>query len=72
MTMPTSQDNLARFLTTAQIRQLWGNCSHMTIERKLRSDPNFPKAMRLGRIRLFRLEDIESYERSKIVGSNPV
>jgi hypothetical protein len=44
----------------------------MTIERKLRSDPNFPKAMRLGRIRLFRLEDIESYERSKIVGSNPV
>jgi predicted DNA-binding transcriptional regulator AlpA len=56
-----------KYLTLNQLRERWGNCSHMFVERRLKSDPTFPKPMKLdGRVRLFALDAIEAYERSKI------
>jgi predicted DNA-binding transcriptional regulator AlpA len=57
-----------RFLTVQKLMQRWG-CCHMTVERLIRNDPTFPKAMRLNRIRLYRLADIEKFERSKVTGN---
>ena len=53
-----------RFLTTAQLRSRWGGCSHMFIERRLASDPTFPKPVKLGgRLRLWDVDQVEAYER---------
>jgi predicted DNA-binding transcriptional regulator AlpA len=58
-----------KYLTVAQLCERWGDRSHMFIERKLRTDPNFPQPMRLcGRLRLFDEDAIEAYERSFITG----
>jgi predicted DNA-binding transcriptional regulator AlpA len=54
-----------KYLTVAQLCERWGNRSFMFIERKLRTDKNFPRPMRLGgRLRLFDEDAIEAYERS--------
>jgi predicted DNA-binding transcriptional regulator AlpA len=58
-----------------QLRERWGGCSHMLIERRLRNDPDFPKPVRLGGgekgsgWRFFDEAEIESYERRKAVGA---
>jgi hypothetical protein len=65
-----------KYLTTRQLRERWGDCSQMFIERKIWHDPNFPKPIRLGhqggstrgRIRLFAEDEIESYERGCVTG----
>ena len=53
-----------KFITTAQLRSRWGGCSHMTIERKLKRDPKFPRPYHIMRVRMFDLAEIEAYERS--------
>jgi hypothetical protein len=60
-----------KYLTLNQLRERWGNCSHMFVERRLRADPDFPKPMRFdgGRTRLFALDEVEAYERSKITAA---
>jgi hypothetical protein len=59
------------YLTAVQLRKRWGNCSHMFVERLLKSDPNMPRPVKLGaRIRFFDLDAIERYERSKIHAGN--
>jgi predicted DNA-binding transcriptional regulator AlpA len=70
-TAPLSDDPASRaskiYLTTAQLRKRWGGCSHMFIERRMKSDPKFPRPVKLGgRVRLFDLNQIEAYERSRI------
>jgi hypothetical protein len=56
-----------RYLTAVQLRRRWGNCSHMFIERLLKSDPAMPRPVKFGaRIRFFDLDLIEHYERSRI------
>ena len=54
-----------RYLTVAQLRERYGNVSHMWIERRLKSDPTFPRPKKFGNsaLRLFDLDEIESYER---------
>jgi predicted DNA-binding transcriptional regulator AlpA len=58
-----------RYLTFHQLCERWGGCSLMTLENKLRKDPNFPKAIKLpgGRLRLFLEEEVERYERAAVV-----
>ena len=58
-----------RFLTMRQLQTRWGNCSHMTIERRMEADRNFPRPMRLpqARVRLWDEEEIEAYERASVV-----
>jgi predicted DNA-binding transcriptional regulator AlpA len=56
-----------KYITATQLRERWGNVSHMFICRLLQSDPNFPRPMKLsGRLRFFDVAAIEDYERSKI------
>ena len=52
------------FIRTAQLRKRWGGCSHMFVERRLKSDPTFPKPVKLGgKLRLWDLDEVEAYER---------
>jgi predicted DNA-binding transcriptional regulator AlpA len=57
-----------QFLTAAQLRERYGNVSHMWIERRLQRDPNFPRPIKLGgsSIRLWDVEAIEAYERAAV------
>lgn len=54
----------AKYMTTAQLRARWGNCSQMTIERKIKNDKNFPRSHNFLRIRMFDIAEIEEYERT--------
>jgi hypothetical protein len=40
--------------------------SHMTIERKLNDDPDFPKPLYFGHVRKWRISDLEEYERKLV------
>ena len=65
--MPATKEK--RYLKMPDLRKRWGNCSHMTIESRLASDPDFPRPMRLtpGSPRLWDEDEIAAYERSKVV-----
>jgi predicted DNA-binding transcriptional regulator AlpA len=53
-----------KFLTANQLCERWGGCSHMFIQRRLESDPTFPKPVKFGgRKRFFSLAQVEMYER---------
>jgi predicted DNA-binding transcriptional regulator AlpA len=58
-----------QFITTAQLRDRWAGVSHMFIERRLASDPTFPRPVKLGgRLRLWDVDQIEAYERKCAAG----
>jgi predicted DNA-binding transcriptional regulator AlpA len=50
------------FLRTKQVRARYGNVSHMFIERRLANDPTFPRPVFLGRIRFWKLSELEKWE----------
>jgi hypothetical protein len=56
------------FLTIAQLCERWGGQSHMFVERRLKTDPNFPRPMKFSpnAKRLFALDDVEAYERRAV------
>ena len=58
-----------KFITFNQLCERWGDCAHMTLEIRLRKDPNFPKVYQLpgSRLRLFDVEQVETYERASVV-----
>jgi hypothetical protein len=58
---PIPQD--AVYISFNQLRSRWGNPSHMFIERKIDADPKFPKPHYFGRLRFFKVSDVEEYER---------
>ena len=61
--------NPKRYLSTNQLRERWGNCSHMLIVRRVQDDPSMPRPIKLGkRVNFFDLEEIERYERSRVIG----
>jgi len=64
-----TQRRQKRFLTMNQLRERWGGVSHMTIERRMEADRNFPRPMRLpqARVRLWDEDEIEKYERASVV-----
>jgi hypothetical protein len=53
------------FVTSFQLRSRYGGVSHMGIERRLGDDAGFPKPTKFGRLRFWRLADIEAWERSR-------
>jgi hypothetical protein len=59
----------AKFITTTQLRERWGNVSHMFIERRVKGDPNFPKPIFFGRLRFWDVEEVAAWERAQILKS---
>ena len=56
------------FFTNKMLMHRW-SCSRMTIERLKQNDPDFPPAYKFGlRKETRRREDIENYERSRVMG----
>jgi hypothetical protein len=54
-----------QFINVKDLAKRW-SCSKMFIERKLRSDPNFPQTFWVGTRRRFDLDDVEEYERAMV------
>jgi hypothetical protein len=63
--MPDQQQTDKKYVTMPALCGRWGDCSTMTVERKLGGDPDFPKPIQLtpGGHRLWDLQEIEQYER---------
>ena len=51
------------YLTGMQLRERYGGRSDMWVTRVMRSDPDFPRPILVGRYRFWALDDIERYER---------
>jgi hypothetical protein len=63
-----AEPSATKYLTMAQVCERYGNCSPITIERRLQNDPDFPKPMHFGkRMRLFAENKLEAYERLRVV-----
>ena len=50
------------YLRAKQLRARYGSVSHMWIERRLQDDPAFPKPVKMGRLRFWRLSELEAWE----------
>lgn len=61
-----------KFIALGDLRQRYGGVSHMTIERLLQSDPAFPRPIKLNPkgMRLWCVEELEAYERRKVLARN--
>ena len=57
------------FLKTKQLRERYGRCSHMFIERRLANDPTFPRPVFFGRIRFWKLSELEMWEKARAARS---
>jgi hypothetical protein len=57
------------FLRTIAVRQRYGNASHMFIERRLANDPTFPRPHFFGRMRFWKLSDLEKWEKAQAARS---
>jgi hypothetical protein len=54
----------AVWLSSRQVRDRYGGVSHMWLERRMQSDPRFPRPKKFGRLRFFELKRLEEYERA--------
>jgi predicted DNA-binding transcriptional regulator AlpA len=61
--MPVAHFDL--FLKTKQVRERYGGCSHMFIERRLANDPTFPRPIYFGRMRFWKLSELEMWEKAQ-------
>jgi predicted DNA-binding transcriptional regulator AlpA len=58
------------YLTGPELMQRYA-CSHMLIVRKLKTDPDFPRPLYMGRRRLWKIADLEAYERKIALRPRP-
>jgi hypothetical protein len=56
------------YVSSKQLRTRYGGRSHMWIERLLKADPDFPKPIYIGRLRFWKLPELETWERTKATG----
>jgi hypothetical protein len=54
------------WLSARQLRRRYGGRSHMWVERRLHFDPEFPKPIKIGRLRFWDLDALEAYEQSRV------
>ena len=55
------------YISAAQLRKYrYGDRSHMWLVRLLKSDPDFPRPVKFGRMNFYSVEALEAYERFKI------
>lgn len=53
------------FLSAAQVRARYGGVSFMWIERRLKDDSGFPTPAKFGRLRFWKIGDLEAWERAQ-------
>jgi hypothetical protein len=54
----------AVYISAPQVCARYGGRSHMWLVRKLADDPKFPKPHYFGRLRFFKVHELEAYERT--------
>jgi predicted DNA-binding transcriptional regulator AlpA len=64
------ETNSETFLKTAQVRQRYGHCSKMWIERRMR-DSAFPQPVYFGALRFWRESELLAWERAQIEAPKP-
>ena len=47
------------------LQRRYGGVSHMWVERRLDTDPSFPRPVFFGRIRFWKLSDLEKWEKAQ-------
>jgi hypothetical protein len=57
-----------KFIGSSRLRERYNNVSHMWIVRQLANDPTFPRPVKIGRLRFWALDELEAYERARVVG----
>jgi predicted DNA-binding transcriptional regulator AlpA len=58
------------YLRTKQVRARYGSVSHMWVERRLQADPSFPRPIYFGRLRFWKLSELEKWEAAKATGTS--
>ena len=58
-----------KFIGMREVQRRYNDVSHMTIERRLQNDPAFPRPIKFGHLRMWRVSDLENYERSLVMKS---
>jgi predicted DNA-binding transcriptional regulator AlpA len=59
----------ALFASAPQVCKIrYGGRSTMWLNRILKSDPEFPRPVYFGRLRFFKISELEEYERSRVRG----
>jgi hypothetical protein len=76
-TKPTTKkvrqpSSAAKFIDAAQLCDRYGGVSFMWIERRLQSDPEFPRPRKFGRLRYFNLDELIAWERKTAAKSQAV
>jgi len=57
-----------QYASMSQVCERYGDCSPITIERRLQNDPRFPRPLHFGkRMRLWKISELEAYERTLVV-----
>ena len=51
------------WLTSNQVRERYGNVSHMWLWRNVRNNPAFPKPTYFGRLMMFSVVELDAYDR---------
>ena len=63
MTNPSENSATEHFLTARQVRERYGNASGMWLFRRERNDPSFPRPIIISGRKLWRVSDLEAWER---------
>jgi hypothetical protein len=56
-----------KFIGSRRLRERYNDVSHMWVVRQLANDPTFPRPVKIGRLRFWDLDQLEAYERSRVM-----
>ena len=60
---PTVTDTAASlYLNAASVRARFAGVSHMWLVRRLASDPTFPRPVKFGQLRYWKISELEAWE----------
>jgi predicted DNA-binding transcriptional regulator AlpA len=62
----------AAFIDASQLLARFGGRSHMWLVRLLVRDPTFPRPVKIGKLRFFRIDDLTAWERTQAAQSRAV
>ena len=66
---PRQPPSTAKYMDAAQLCERYGGVSFMWIERRLETDPDFPRPLKFGRLRYFDIAQLEQWERKTAAAS---